>query len=167
MLAQQIKKQSETIDSLRRSVDESSQTINGLLRTIDELNQTIKDLTEKLGMNSRNSSKPPSSCFRPHLNSSLISRPEQLQINTVLGFFVFPEYEGRGIGRGLFSELLKNAEYPIYVHTHPIASSAIKLYSDFGFKFITDPVVGYRENNLKDSLPYLKEVLPARDLHAC
>jgi len=85
------------------------------------------------------------------------------KINTVLGFFVLPEYEGRGIGRGLFSEVLKNAEYPIYVHTHLIASSAIKLYSDFGFKFITDPVVGYRENNLKDSLPYLKEVLPARD----
>ena len=74
-----------------------------------------------------------------------------------------PEYEGRGIGSGLFSEVLKNAEYPIYVHTHPIASSAIMLYSDFGFKFITDPVVGYRENNLKDSLPYLKEVLPERD----
>ena len=81
------------------------------------------------------------------------------KISTILGFFVLPEYEGRGIGRGLFSEVMKNAEYPVYVHTHPIASRAIKLYSDFGFKLITDPVVGYRENNLQESLPYLKEVL--------
>ena len=82
---------------------------------------------------------------------------------TVLGFFVSPEYEGRGIGRGLFSEIMRTAEYPVYVHTHPIANRAIKLYSDFGFKLITDPVVGYRQNDLHESLPYLKEALPAKD----
>jgi GNAT superfamily N-acetyltransferase len=85
------------------------------------------------------------------------------RINTVLWFHVLPEYEGRGIGRGIFSEVLKNAGFPIYVHTHPIANRAIKLYSDFGFKLVTDPVVGYRENNLYASMPYLKEVLPKRD----
>ena len=85
------------------------------------------------------------------------------KINTVLGLFVLPEYEGRGIGRGLFSAVMKNAEYPIYVHTHPIASTAIKLYADFGFKFITDPIIGYRNNNLPESLPYLKEVLSETD----
>jgi len=85
------------------------------------------------------------------------------KINTVLWFFVLPEYEGCGIGRGLFGEVLTNAEFPIYVHTHPIANRAIKLYSDFGFKLITDPIVGYRENNLQESLPYLKEVLPKND----
>jgi len=85
------------------------------------------------------------------------------KINTVLGFFVMPEYSGCGIGRGLFSEVLISAKYPIYLHTHPTANMAIKLYSDFGFKLITDPVVGYRENNLQESLPYLKEVLPERD----
>ena len=84
------------------------------------------------------------------------------EINTVLGFFVLPEYEGRGIGRGLFSEVMKNAECPVYVHTHPTATKAIKLYSDFGFKFITDPVVGYRENNLQESLPYLEKMLSER-----
>jgi len=85
------------------------------------------------------------------------------KINTVMGFLVLPEYEGRGIGRGLFSEVLKNVGFPVYVHTHPIASRAIKLYSDFGFKFIVDPVVGYRENNYYESVAYLKEVLPEKD----
>jgi len=84
------------------------------------------------------------------------------KINTVLLFHVLPEYEGLGIGRGLFTEVLKSAEFPVYAHTHPIASRAIGLYSDFGFKLITDPVVGHRENNLQESLPYLKETLPER-----
>jgi len=84
------------------------------------------------------------------------------RINTILGFFVLPECEGQGVGRGLFSEVLKTADYPVYVHTHPTASRAIKLYSDFGFKLITDPVVGYRKNDLQESLPYLKETLPAK-----
>ena len=86
------------------------------------------------------------------------------KINTVLGFFVLPEYQGRGIGRGLFSEVMKHAEYPVYLHTHPIAGKAIKLYTDFGFKFVTDPVVGYRENNLQESLPYLQEMLSEQNL---
>ena len=84
------------------------------------------------------------------------------KINTVLLFHVLPEYEGVGIGRGLFTEVLRKAEFPVYAHTHPIASRAIGLYSDFGFKLITDPVVGYRENNLQESLPYLKENLPEK-----
>jgi transposase len=53
-LLEQIKEQSETIKGLNETVD-------GLHKTIDELNQTIKELLEKLGKNSRNSSKPPSS----------------------------------------------------------------------------------------------------------
>ena len=84
------------------------------------------------------------------------------KINTVLLFHVLPEYEGFGIGRGLFTEVLKNAEFPVYAHTHPVASRAIGLYSEFGFKLITDPVVGYRENNLQESLPYLRETLPKK-----
>ena len=88
------------------------------------------------------------------------------RINTVLGFFVLPEYEGRGIGRGLFSDVLRNTEFPVYVHSHPIAYRAVKLYSGFGFKLITDPIVGYRINNLQDGLLYLKEVLPEKDYMA-
>ena len=75
MLQQKIDEQTETINNLNRiiaelhkTVDELNRTIseanqaNGILnQTIDELNQTIKELTEKLNMNSGNSSKPPSS----------------------------------------------------------------------------------------------------------
>jgi len=67
-LIQQVKEQSETIDNLSRALNDSNQTnkglretIDGLQSTIDELNLAIKVLTEKLGMNSRNSSKPPAS----------------------------------------------------------------------------------------------------------
>ena len=85
------------------------------------------------------------------------------KINTLLGFFVAPEYQGQGIGRGLLSAVMKNAECPVYLHTHPIAAKAIKLYSDFGFKFVIDATVGYRNNNLQESWPYLKEVLSEKD----
>ena len=68
MLLQQVEEQSEIIANLQQSVSDSNQiiqglneTIEGLHRNIDELNQTIKGLTERLGLNSRNSSKPPSS----------------------------------------------------------------------------------------------------------
>ena len=54
MLIQSLKKQAETINELK-------QALNDAARTIDSLNQTIKELTEKLGKNSQNSSKPPSS----------------------------------------------------------------------------------------------------------
>ena len=85
------------------------------------------------------------------------------RINTVMWYYVLSEYEGRGIGRGLLSEVLKGTEYPVYVHTHPIAHRAIKLYSDFGFKLITEPAIGYRKNDLYDSLPYLLKILPKSD----
>jgi GNAT superfamily N-acetyltransferase len=81
------------------------------------------------------------------------------KINTLLGFFVIPEYEGFGIGRALLSEVMKNANYPVYLHTHLIASKAIKLYLDFGYQFITDNIVGYRNNDIQKSLSYLKEIL--------
>ena len=61
VLQQKIKEQTEINNDLRRIVNESNKTIQNLSETIDKLNQTIKELTEKLGRNSRNSSKPPSS----------------------------------------------------------------------------------------------------------
>jgi len=85
------------------------------------------------------------------------------QINTVGWFRTLPEYEGKGLGRALLSKILTDAELPIYLHTQPSSARAIKLYSDFGFKLITDPVVGYRKNELTESLPYLEKVLPAND----
>jgi transposase len=51
----------QTNAELRRTVNSLHQTIDELYQTIDGLNRTIKELTEKLRLNSRNSSKPPSS----------------------------------------------------------------------------------------------------------
>jgi len=85
------------------------------------------------------------------------------RINTVGWFRVLPEYEGRGLGRALLSEILKGADFPVYLHTQPTSARAIKLYSDFGFSLLTDPIIGYRKNNLIESLPYLQKVLPDSD----
>ena len=85
------------------------------------------------------------------------------KINTVGWFRVLPEYEGRGLGRALLSEILKAADLPVFLHTQPTSARAIKLYSDFGFKLLTDPVIGYRKNDLAESLPYLQKVLPESD----
>ena len=67
MLQQTVNEQSEMmavlhgiIESLNNNAEESNRLIDSLRRTIDDLNQRIKELTEQLGMNSKNSSKPPS-----------------------------------------------------------------------------------------------------------
>jgi transposase len=66
--AETIAKLLQTIDSLNDAIEESNRIndslndmVSGLNKTIDELNKRIKELTEQLGMNSGNSSKPPSS----------------------------------------------------------------------------------------------------------
>ncbi|OGO92552.1 MAG: hypothetical protein A2Y17_10920 [Clostridiales bacterium GWF2_38_85] len=85
------------------------------------------------------------------------------EINTIGWFRTLPEYEGKGIGRALLSKILKEATFPVYLHTQPTSARAIKLYSDFGFKLITDQMIGYRKNNLTESLPFLQMVLPEPD----
>ena len=71
-------------------------------------------------------------------------------------------YEGLGIGRALLSKLLLDLPeeaYPVYLHTHPTALRAIKLYSDFGFALVTDPQVGCRTNHLAECRDTLREGL--------
>jgi len=84
-------------------------------------------------------------------------------IDTVAWFRVLPAHEGKGLGRALLSEILKTADCPVYLHTQPTSICAIKLYSDFGFKLITNPVIGYRKNDLAKSLPYMKKAMPEAD----
>ena len=67
MLQQTVNKQSEMIamlhgiiENLSEKSEESNRLIESLRQTIDELTQRVKELTEQLGMNSKNSSKPPS-----------------------------------------------------------------------------------------------------------
>jgi transposase len=56
-----IQNQAEFIEKQLQIIEERNQTIDELHKENEELNRTIKELREQLGLNSRNSSKPPSS----------------------------------------------------------------------------------------------------------
>ena len=84
-------------------------------------------------------------------------------INTIHWLKVKKEYEGRGIGRALLSFLLLELheyDFPVYLHTQPSSYRAIKLYSDFGFNLISNPIIGRRKNDLFECLPILQEYMP-------
>ncbi|WP_026584882.1 GNAT family N-acetyltransferase [Bacillus sp. J33] len=88
------------------------------------------------------------------------------QIWTIQWFKVVKEYEGKGIGRALLSHVMRSLpheEYPVFLHTHPSGYRAIKLYSDVGFKLLTDPVIGNRKNELEESLSILEKYMPKLD----
>ena len=87
-------------------------------------------------------------------------------VSTLHWLKVRPIHEDKGLGRALMSYLLAGLsadDYPVYLHTHPSSYRAIKLYSDFGFKLITDRQVGFRVNDLQESLPILERYMPAAD----
>jgi transposase len=56
-----IQNQAELIEEQRQIIEERDQTIDELHKDKEDLNRTIKELREQLGLNSQNSSKPPSS----------------------------------------------------------------------------------------------------------
>jgi len=88
------------------------------------------------------------------------------KINTIHWYKVLKEYENRGIGRAILTAIMKDLadeEYPVFLHTHPSSFRAIKLYSDFGFRLISNPVVGYRNNDLEECLPILEKFMPKSD----
>lgn len=88
------------------------------------------------------------------------------EFNTIHWFKVLKEYEGRGIGRALLSIIMKSvkeAGYPVYLHTQPGSYRAIKLYSDFGFYLLTGDTFGDRQNDLEECLPILEKYMPPRD----
>ncbi|MDL2252762.1 GNAT family N-acetyltransferase [Ruminococcaceae bacterium OttesenSCG-928-I18] len=85
------------------------------------------------------------------------------KVNTLHWLKVSKQYEGLGIGRALLSRVmatLADAEYPVFLHTHPSSYRAIKLYSDFGFALLTDAQIGFRANDITDALPILKKYMP-------
>ena len=88
------------------------------------------------------------------------------RIQTLHWFKVVKSHEGKGIGRALLSAVLQELpleQYPVYLHTQPGSFRAIKLYSDFGFAFLSDPIVGFRSNDLGESLVYLEKAMPQSD----
>lgn len=83
---------------------------------------------------------------------------------TIHWFKILREYEGKGLGRALLSEVMRRLsanDYPVFLHTQPASYRAVKLYSDFGFSLLTDPQIGHRSNDLAAALPYLKNIMPA------
>ena len=85
-------------------------------------------------------------------------------VTTVHWFKVLREHEGRGLGRALLSHVLNSVppqDFPVFLHTQPGSFRALKLYSDFGFAFLKDAKIGHRENQFEQSLPILRELMPA------
>ena len=88
------------------------------------------------------------------------------EFNTIHWFKVLKEYESKGIGRALLSIImkqLKENDYPVYLHTQPSSYRAIKLYSDFGFKLLSDPIIGNRKNDLEECYPILEKYMTKED----
>ena len=84
------------------------------------------------------------------------------RINTMHWFKTLKEYENKGLGRALLSYImkpLKDNDYPIYLHTQPGSFRAIGLYSDFGFKIVTNKTIGYKNNDYEECIPILKEFM--------
>ena len=84
------------------------------------------------------------------------------KITTIQWWKVLRQYEGRGIGRALLSvvmQSLSKEDYPVFLHTQPSSYRAIKLYSDFGFCLLNNPVIGTRTNDLEKCLPILREYM--------
>lgn len=85
------------------------------------------------------------------------------KFNAIHWLKVRKAYEGKGIGRALLSILMRELskeDYPVFLHTHPSSYRAIKLYTDFGFCLLSDPVIGTRSNHLDECLPILKKYMP-------
>ena len=84
------------------------------------------------------------------------------KIHTIHWFKTLKNHEGKGLGRALLTYLLKDLQQkdlPIYLHTQPSSFRAIGLYSDFGFKIVTNQSIGYRNNDYKEALPILKQFM--------
>lgn len=84
-------------------------------------------------------------------------------VTTIHWYKIRKEYEGRGLGRALLSCVMRSVapeDYPVYLHTHPACCRAIRLYTDFGFSLLTDKEIGFRANDLEQSLPYLLRRMP-------
>lgn len=85
------------------------------------------------------------------------------EITTFHWLKTLPELEGRGLGRAIVSHVMKPLaanDYPVFLHTQPGSYRAVKLYSDFGFELLSDPVIGRRTNDLQECLPILRAHMP-------
>lgn len=67
--------------------------------------------------------------------------------NEILGLYVLPEYQGKGLGRGLMSRAMEwlGDEKPVLLSAASYSLSAIELYKKFGFE-----ITGEDENSGPD-----------------
>ena len=74
------------------------------------------------------------------------------------------EAEGRGLGRALLSAIFRQVgakDYPLYLHTHAGCERAMHLYTDFGFRILTEPEqIDGRPNQWQQALIYLQNKMP-------
>ena len=85
------------------------------------------------------------------------------QINSVHWLKIVPQYENKGIGRALLTILFKDVvkkDMPIYLHTQVGSFRAIKLYSDFGFKILSDKKIWKINNDINLIKELLKKYIP-------
>ncbi|WP_212880474.1 GNAT family N-acetyltransferase [Tetragenococcus halophilus] len=82
-------------------------------------------------------------------------------------FKVINQYANKGVGRQLLSYVLTEVklDFPIILHTHAASFSAIKLYGDFGFEFLTDNYIGSRKNGLNDSFDLIRKNIKLKEFH--
>jgi len=88
------------------------------------------------------------------------------KINSIHWLKTLKAFEGKGIGRAILSEIMRQfdkSDYPIYIHTQPGSFRAVKLYANFGFKLLKGGRLGSRDNELEKCLPILKEFIPESD----
>lgn len=90
------------------------------------------------------------------------------RVTTLHWFKVCKDHEGRGIGRALLTQLfspLQPDDLPVLLHTQPESDRAIKLYSDLGFKVLTNPRIGGRANDIETGMPLLEKTMTPRDFY--
>jgi ribosomal protein S18 acetylase RimI-like enzyme len=84
------------------------------------------------------------------------------RINSVHWLKVIPPYENKGIGRALLSVLFRDInknDLPIFLHTQVGSYRAIKLYSDFGFKILSDKIIHRKNNDIKVCKDLLRQYM--------
>jgi len=97
------------------------------------------------------------------IGSSFLWRSYNGLINSIHWFKVIQEYENKGLGRALLTILLKNVNkinMPIYLHTQIRSYRAIKLYTDFGFKILSNEKIYKEKNDINKIKLLLKEYIP-------
>lgn len=91
---------------------------------------------------------------------------ENEMVSTVHWLVTEPSEQGKGLGKALIRMLIYNFsvrnKLPIYLHTQPWSYVAIAIYIEAGFRLLAEDSFRGYENQSKDALPVLKELLSVK-----